>query len=267
MRSIKLGLALVVALVFGVAMTASASATSFLSSAKEKLLSTNVADQVFVTEAGTTECTKAPITAGESSGTETTEQKATIKYESCTAFKIAEVTISPAEYAFQADGEVEILKLISIKVTGCEVSVPAQTVSKVDYATKGSNILLEPLVTGILYTASGSLCAKTGEFKNGTYKGHAEVMTASGSLSVMTGEAEENITTTEYTGAESGALTGTNRNPFELLAEVVRIIPNAGTGPILAGGTCAVGVHRGSLLTCTVVQDHPVGNVVRWRAL
>jgi hypothetical protein len=185
MRSIKIGLGLAAVLVFGIAMTASASASSFLSSAKEKLLSTNVADQVFVTEAGTTECTKAPITAGESTGAEAAEQAATIKYEGCTAFKIAEVTISPAEYLFLANGEVHIQKLISIKVIGCEVSVPAQGVNKVDYATKGNNILLEPLVTGILYTASGSLCAKTGEFKNGTYKGHAEVMIANGSLSFM----------------------------------------------------------------------------------
>jgi hypothetical protein len=190
MKSIKLGLSLIAALVFSVAMTTSASAQSFLSSAKEKLLSTNVAKQVFVTEAGTTECTKAPITSGNSSGMETTEQTATVKYEGCTAFGFAEVTISPVEYTFRANGEVLIDK-ISFVTTGCEVSVPAQTVSKVDFATKGSNILLEPLVTGILYTATGSFCAKTGEFKNGTYKGHSEVMIATGSLSFMAGGGEE----------------------------------------------------------------------------
>jgi hypothetical protein len=186
MRSIKLGLGIVAVLIFSVAMTASASASlAFLSSAKEKLLSANVAEQVFVTEAGTTECSKATITAGESSGGEATEQAATIKYEGCLAFGFAEVTISPAEYIFLASGEVHIAKLISIKTIGCEVSVPAQLVGKVDYATKGNNILLEPLVTGILYTGSGTLCSKTGEFKNGTYKGHSEVMIPTGILSFM----------------------------------------------------------------------------------
>jgi hypothetical protein len=185
MRSIKLGLGIVAVLIFSVAMTASASATAFLSSAKEKLLSTNVAEQVFVTEAGTTECSKATITAGESSGAEATEQSATIKYENCKAFGFVEVTISPAEYVFLASGEVHIQKLISIKTTGCEVSVPAQLVSKVDYVTKGSNLLLEPLVTGILYTGSGALCTKSGTFKTGTYKGHSEAMIAAGTLSFM----------------------------------------------------------------------------------
>jgi hypothetical protein len=183
---IKIGLALVAALVFSIASTASASAASFLSSAKAKLESLNVATQVFETEAGTTECTEANITAGESTGLEASAQKATIEYKKCTAFGFIEVTITPAEYDFHSNGEVSIEKLISIKTTGCEVSVPAQTVEKVDYATSGNNILLEPLVTGILYTASGGSCRKTGEFKNGTYKGHSEVMIPNGKLSFMT---------------------------------------------------------------------------------
>lgn len=186
---IKIGLALVAALVFSVGATASASAASFLSSAKAKLESLNVATQVFNTEAGTTECTEAKITAGESSGTEASAQKATIEYKGCKAFGFVNVEISPAEYDFHGNGEVSIEKLILISTAGCDVSVPAQTVEKVDYATNGNNILLEPLVTGILYTAanlSGSpKCLKTGEFKNGTYKGHSEVMIPNGKLSFM----------------------------------------------------------------------------------
>jgi hypothetical protein len=185
MRSIKLVLGLAVGLVFGVAMTASASASSFLSSAKEALLSTNVSAQVFVTEAGTIECTKAKITGGESGGTESNEAKGVVKYESCEAFGFVELTISPVEYLALADGEGHILKLVGIETTGCEVSVPAQLINKFDYATKGNNLLIEPLVTGLKYTASGSLCTKSGTFANGTYKGHSEVMIAHGTLSFM----------------------------------------------------------------------------------
>lgn len=191
MQRTKLGLSLIATLLFSVATTALASAASFLSSAREKLLSTNVATQRFTTEAGNVECTKATITAGESPDAETAEQSATIKYENCTAFGFTSVTISPAEYVFLATGEVRILKLISIVTLACEVSIPAQSVSKVDYATKGKDILLEPLVTGIKYTASGSFCAKAGTFANGTYAGHVEVMTTNGTLSFMTvGEVE-----------------------------------------------------------------------------
>jgi hypothetical protein len=186
MRRVGLGFVLAAVLVFGTAMTASASAQSFLSSTKAKLESLNVAEQVFATSDGTIECKKAAITAGESPGAEAAEQAATIKYEECTAFGFIETTISPAEYIFQANGEVEIGKLISIKTIGCEVIVPAQAVSKVDYATKGNNILLEPLVTGIKYTTSGILCSPIGTFSNGTYRGHSEVKVPSGTLSFMT---------------------------------------------------------------------------------
>lgn len=181
----KVAIAIAAVLAFGIATAASASAKSFLASAKEKLLSTKVAKQVFTTEAGTSECGKAAITAGESSTTETTEQTATIQYEECRSFGFVETTFSPVEYDFEADGEVEILKTISIKAIGCEISVPPQSVNSIDYQTAGSNLLLEPLVTGILYTATGSTCAKTGEFKNGTYKGHSEAMIAGGTLSFM----------------------------------------------------------------------------------
>lgn len=206
-RSVKLSLGLVAALVVCIAMTASASASSFLSSAKEKLLAENVATQVFTTEAGTAECAKASVTAGESSGAEATQQSVTIKYEGCKTFGFVEVTISPAEYVFTAEGEVFISKSMSIKTTGCEVSVPAQSLHKVDYATKGNNLLLEPLVTGIEYTAAGSACSKTGTFSNGTYKGHSEVMIAHGTLSFMAagGGEPQKITMTPIECFENGA--------------------------------------------------------------
>jgi hypothetical protein len=66
----------------------------------------------------------------------------------------------------------------------------------------------------------------------------------------VTGEVEQDVTTMEKGGSQ------VNENPFMLLAEVVRVLANVGTGPIL-GGTCVPGAHFGSLLTCTVVQDPP----------
>jgi hypothetical protein len=68
--------------------------------------------------------------------------------------------------------------------TGCEVSFPAQLLKKYDYLTKGANILLQQLVSGISYTANSN-CIKPGTFKNGTFNGHWEFMIAKGTLSFM----------------------------------------------------------------------------------
>jgi hypothetical protein len=168
-------------------VTASASAASFLSSAKERLLFASVAEQTFVTEAGTMECTKASITAGESpsASIEAAELNVTIKYEQCLVFGFAEVEWSPAEYRFFSNGEVHLEKLMSVAWIGCETDFPAQSVRKVDYTTKGSDLVLEPLVSGLLYSMFGALCAKGGHFANGTYKGHLEMMIPSGTVSFM----------------------------------------------------------------------------------
>jgi hypothetical protein len=189
MKHLKIfGLALVALIAFGAMSISSASAASFLSSAKAKLLSANVATQIFKTDQGTVECSKALIDEGESSGTETTSQLALILYQGCIAFGIAEVDISPAHYIFLSSGEVHIAKLISIKVLGlfggCEISVPAQLVNSVDYKTNGNNLLLEPLVKNIHYTANSS-CSPSGSFTDGTYSGRSEAMIQGGSLSFM----------------------------------------------------------------------------------
>jgi hypothetical protein len=189
MKHIKiLGLALVALIALGAMSVSSASAAEFLSSAKAKLLSTNVATQKFKTDQGTVECNEAKITEGESSGTETLDQLAVIKYGNCKAFGFVEVDISPAHYLFLSSGEVHILKLIQIIVLGlgnnCEISVPAQSVNKVDYRTSGNNLLLEPLVSNIHYTAN-SKCSPSGSFTDGTYSGHVEAMIQGGSLSFM----------------------------------------------------------------------------------
>lgn len=69
-------------------------------------------------------------------------------------------------------------------------------------------------------------------------------------------------------GEEVGQLStnGKFRNPFELEAEIVAIVRDPGTGPIL-GGTCKVDSHYGSLVGCEVEQDPTLGAIVTWRRL
>lgn len=165
--------------------TAPAASLAFLaSSAKEKLLSTNVAPQLSETEEGTWECSVAKITTGESEA-ETSTLTAVIQYEGCAAFG-EEIKYTPAEYAFLASGEVHLLKLVrlTIPLTGCEISLPAQAFNKYGYRTDGNNLLLEPLVSAVSYTANSS-CSKPGSFKNGALAGRWEIMIPSGRLSFM----------------------------------------------------------------------------------
>jgi hypothetical protein len=188
MQVIKFGFGIIVLLVFGIVTTTSASAQAFLGSQKLPLLATNISKQAFVTEAGEIECENLNITSGESPevGEETTESKVTVQYEDCVAFGFLDVTLPPFEYVFLSGGEVHLVKLVDFGSSiGCEIDVPKQLVSKVDYATNKNNLLVEPLVTGIKYTALGTTCLRTGTFANGTYKGHLELMIAHGAVSFM----------------------------------------------------------------------------------
>ncbi len=195
MRKIELGLALVAALVFGVAMTASASASSFLSSVtKAKLLSENVATQVFTTEEGTVECTEVPIEKGETgtAGAEESSLLVSIKFKvtKCIAFGVVATIITEFHYLYLANNELadlnNLVKIVANTPFGtCEVSIKGkQKLKAVKYSTNGNNIKLEPNVTGITYTA-GSGCQKPGTFTNGKYTGNFELMISGGSLSFM----------------------------------------------------------------------------------
>lgn len=181
---IKLGLALVAALAFSIAMTASASAASFLSSAKAKLLSENVAAQVFKTNAGEVKCSEAKIEAGETTGTEVTVQLAEIHYGKCVAFGFVPTTLKNADYLFEAGGTAKLDNLVLIVSNGCEVSVPAQKVGTIKYSTNGNNLKLEPAVKGIEYTAA-ACPSGNGKATNGEYKGNSEAMIAGGTVSFM----------------------------------------------------------------------------------
>jgi uncharacterized low-complexity protein len=196
MRSIKIGLALVAALVVGVAMTGSASAAlSFLTTlSKAALLSEGVQEQVFKTKAGEVKCNEAKIEAGltGTAGKEELVQLVEIHYSgkpNCLAFGFVPTELKNADYLFLPDGTVHIDNEIKIVASTCEVQVPPQLVGSIKYTNttnseKHTNIKIEPNVTGILYTAKGCTMGN-GEFKDGTYTGNAEAMIAGGSISFM----------------------------------------------------------------------------------
>ncbi len=194
MRKIKPGLALVAALAFGAATTASASASSFLSTlTKAKLLSENVTNQVFNTEEGTFECTEAKIEKGETgtAGAEESSQLAEIKYGKCLFFGVVPTTFTNWDYLYLASGKADLdnlVKWISNNGLGgtCEIIWKSkQNLGTIKYINSGNNIKFEPAIAGIEYTA-GSGCSRPGTFKTGTYKGNFEAMIASpGKLSFM----------------------------------------------------------------------------------
>jgi hypothetical protein len=182
MRNIKLTVGLIAALSFSIAMTASASASSFLSSGRAKLLSENVSPQKFVFPSfGSLECAKAAVTAGESPGHETSEQLVVIHYEECAFITFNPATFGPVDYVFLANGLAHISKLVRITIfpIECEIVLPAQLVSKFGYKTVGHNLSVEPEVEEkLLYTVhgiNGHPCQE-GTFSNGIYKGHFELM-------------------------------------------------------------------------------------------
>ncbi|HEV7942217.1 MAG TPA: hypothetical protein VGP17_05390 [Solirubrobacteraceae bacterium] len=163
-------------------LAGTAGAEEFVASKTGKLTDTALETQVFKTKAGSISCTKLKGT-GTVSETTTETQTTSIQYEDCTAFGIISASISLAEYLFMANGEVKILKTIEIKAPGCEITVPAQTVSSVAYKNRGVGIEIVPSVTKIESEGKGSFCAYAKE-KEGTYKGTAFTELEGGEIQV-----------------------------------------------------------------------------------
>lgn len=187
MRRIQIGLGLIATLMFSVAMTSSASATSFLSSiTKAKILLEKVASQVFTTSEGNIECSAAKIEKGETgtAGAEELVQLVEIKYENCLAFGFILTEFSNADFLLLPSNTVHLSKLVKlVSSTGCEISVPPGLYTASKYSNVGKNIKFEPNLTGIHYTANK--CTSNGSFTNGTYTGTSEMMIAGGTLSFM----------------------------------------------------------------------------------
>ncbi len=180
------GLCLVAVCATSAISVASASAAlEFTATAMGSLAGSAMSNQIFTTSAGTVECTGLKLSAGEAE-LKASSQNATIKYEGCTAFGFVGAEISPAEYEFKINGEVKILKAITIKATSaCTSTVPAQTVKTVKYINRivgGKMVVeIETAVTGIESSGKGFLCEYATE-KKGTYTGTSLVLLPSGNI-------------------------------------------------------------------------------------
>lgn len=196
------------AFAMSVAGVASASAAEFNAS-KAGLLSAKVVagaagKQVFKTSAGNVECTALTAEGKIAEGKKQT-QNATVKYENCTAFG-DEATVSLAEYEFNANGSVKVLKAITVEaevegVTECTVTVPAQTIlddeinpangvfqEGVEYANLSGKMKLIPEpVEGIESEGKGKICEynELGAAAKGTYTGESEVTNSGGSIEIV----------------------------------------------------------------------------------
>ncbi len=182
MNRMKLvGLMLVAAWAITATPAANAGASVFLSTVSGKLLSGALATQKFATKAGVVECTGLTA-AGEVTALTAEHLKATVSYTGCKAFGLA-ATVSPAEYEFNASGTVTVLKGITIKATGCLVTVPGgQTVGTVKYLNKPTGeIEVDSNVTGITSSGTGAACEYETEH-NGTYSGISLVAVEGGEL-------------------------------------------------------------------------------------
>jgi hypothetical protein len=181
MRIVHVCVGLAAVLLVGITSTGSALAANeqFLASEASKLLAQNVKTQTFITNAGTLSCTGLKVLAGTSHAPSSTEQLVLFDYEKCTAFGFVSITISPVDVDLRANGEADILHLWSLKTTGCEMSIPAQTVGTIAYKNVGKNIELVPAMKGLKYTAEGSIC-KGDSGSNGTMTGTWELMLEGG---------------------------------------------------------------------------------------
>jgi hypothetical protein len=182
MQRIRLiGLAFAAVCAISAIIAASAGAAVFLANKTGLLLGKALATQKFLTHAGLVECTA--LTAhGTVTSLKTKKQKAIISYTGCKAFGLA-AKVSPAEYEFDAEGKVTILKTITVTATGCTVTVPGgQTVGPVKYLNKVlGEIEIEPNVGGITSVGVGPAC-EYAEESVGTYTGNSLVQLDGGHL-------------------------------------------------------------------------------------
>jgi hypothetical protein len=177
------GLALVVVFAMSAAAAASAGAHEFSATVMGTVKGTAKATQVFTTAAGKVECSTLSVTSGQTVLASKTET-ATIQYSGCKAFGLS-ATISPATYEFNAEGSVKLAKQISIKATACQVTVPTagnENLKSVGYKQSGTEVVIEPNVTGITSEGTGTACTYAKESK-GTYTGNSSVSVAGGTVS------------------------------------------------------------------------------------
>jgi hypothetical protein len=179
------------------AASASAENSEFTASAVGSINGIDLDDQVFNTGAGEVVCKKA-VTSGTIASVAATNQHVTVNYSECTAFGFVGVHITPATYNFTAAKTVEheggikttlpnqadVESAITITVTKtlftahCSLVVGKQTLSSIDFANNGNNVIVTPTVTGIHSAGTGGVCGGTNT--TGTYSGRSEVNRVSG---------------------------------------------------------------------------------------
>jgi len=187
-------------LVGALAATSSASAAKFTSTAGKQVLTTSIVTQpVFTVTGSQVKCNKT-ILAGETTGTEATEQAVTPSSEECTAFGLpATVTNFGCTITFKAatnaNGHAEAVlggtkcegfTVLAKSIFGeCHLDLTPQVFNGVHYVNNASpeDIKVQSTVTGLSVhvTKSTGVCPLTvGTHTNATYTSEVTVQTAGG---------------------------------------------------------------------------------------
>jgi hypothetical protein len=180
-----LGLTLVAVFTFAVVSTSAVSAHDFTSSVMGKLKVVSNTIQVFT---GVT-CTTDRIVTGEAKAGGQKTLKATVAYSGCEmffgGFPLGKAAINNVEYAFSAEGEVNLENTVTIKAMGCTIvdSGPQNKLKTVKYKNEtGGKLNFEVNVTGINYSSSGLVCG-TQSGTTAIYEGNTLIEVGGGTIS------------------------------------------------------------------------------------
>jgi len=159
----------------------SATGHEFDASKTTKVTIKSSGNQVFSTGAGTIECTSASGT-GEVTAGKVEKEREVITYGGCIGFD-ANITISAVHFEFNANGPTKIEKNVTVtpEDAGCNVTIPAQTVSTVDYSNASGKVEASAAISKIHSYGNGGNCG-TEEETNGTYSGDTVATPESGTL-------------------------------------------------------------------------------------
>jgi hypothetical protein len=168
--------------VFAVSVTAvaNASANEFLFSKAGTLSGASVTEQALTTADGKLEC-KAAI-SGSVSGTSSSTLTTTVQYEKCAAFGL-DLKFSAAEYEYNTNGTVKILKEVTAKATACEIRIPAQTVTGFTYVNASGKLEIVANATHIISEGKDVACEYAKESR-GTLTGKSLIELVGGTLEV-----------------------------------------------------------------------------------
>jgi hypothetical protein len=182
MRLVKIFGALVAVCAFSAMAVAGVSAHEFTASVVPTLLlSKATGTQVFTTLAGTLECST--LTGHGIAQAKVSEtQKATVSYTGCFAitksFSVKPTEPINAEYEFNANGTVKLLKAITIVASlgiKCTITFLPDPYASIKYdPVDAKTVLVLEVIIGILSSATGAGCTETyTSSKAGTYVGNS----------------------------------------------------------------------------------------------